>query len=480
MIARVLLVALTALALACTDSSPQALPLSRIELTDCSTQYFGNARCGTYEVWEDRAAKSGRRIQLHLVVLPARGRERQADPLFYLAGGPGSAATEMAGAIARVLAPVNQHRDLVFVDVRGTGRSGALRCEPLGDAQPLQRYFDEFFPDAYVRECLKRQEGDARLYTQPIAMDDLDEVREALGYDRVSLFGSSGGTRQAQIYMRRHGARVRTAVLFGVAPMDGEIPLSFSRALDAGIEWLLRWCGQTPHCHSAYPDLAGDWERSKKRFENGPVEATVRHPRTAQEERVRISRGVYADGVRHMIYNLVAARRELPARIHAAGHGDFGPFAEAELRQARNFDRIIANGFYLSSTCAEDVRFISEADVRRATDGTFLGDYRVRRQQAACRIWPAGEGIDENFQQPIDVDVPVLVISGEVDVATPVADGERVARALANARHIVLPNQGHGYENAGCWGPIVASFIDAATHRQLDLSCVEALRREGS
>ena len=104
----------------------------------------------------------------------------------------------------------------------------------------------------------------------------------------------------------------------------------------------------------------------------------------------------------------------------------------------------------------------------------------MRRQQAACRIWPAGEGIDEHFQQPIDVDVPFLVISGEVDVATPVADGERVARALPNARHIVLPNQGHGYENAGCWGPVVASFIDAASHRQLDLSCVEALRREGS
>lgn len=480
MVVRVLGLVVAAATLGCSDSSTQAVPLSGIDLTDCSSQYVGNAQCGTYEVWENRAARSGRRIPLQVVVLPARGNERKPDPLFYFAGGPGSGATDVAAGIARLLGQVHQSRDLVFVDVRGTGRSGALRCEPPADDEPLQRYFDEFLADEYVRECLQRQAADVRFYTQPIAMDDVDEVRAALGYDRINLFGSSGGTRQEQIYMRRYAARVRTAVLFGVAPMDAEIPLSFSRALEDGLQWLIRWCARTPECRSAHPDLAGDWERSKKRFESGPVEAAVPHPRTGREERVRISRGVYADGVRHMIYNLVAARRELPARIHAAGNGDFGPFAQAELRQVMNFDRIIADGFYLTSTCAEDVRFISEEDIRRATAGTFLGDYRVRRQQAACRIWPRGEGIDDDFQAAVMANVPVLVMSGEVDVATPAADGERAARSLPNARHVILPNQGHGYENAGCWAAIVANFIAAASHERLDLTCVEALRRETS
>lgn len=479
MIVRALILALSTTAAACTQSSTQALPLSQIGLTDCSRQYFGTARCGTYEVWENRAAGSGRRIPLHVVVLPARGTQREPDPLFYFSGGPGSAATESAAAIARLLGQVNQTRDLVFVDVRGTGNSGALHCDH-AEGAPLQRYFDEFLSDDFVRECLKRQTADVRFYTQPHAMDDIDEVRRALGYERINLFGSSGGTRQEQIYMRRHGASVRTAVLFGVQPMDAEMPLSFSRALDEGAQWLIRWCARTPDCQAAYPDLAGDWERSKRRFEAGPVEVTLAHPRTGHEEKVRISRGVYADGVRHMIYDLVAARRDLPARIHAAGNGNFVPFAQAELRQVMNFGRLIADGFYLSSTCAEDVSFISEEDIRRATEGTFLGDYRARRMQAACRIWPSGEGIGADFQQPVQVDVPVLVLSGEVDVATPVADGERAARALPNARHIILPNQGHGYENAGCWAAIVANFVAAASHEQLDLSCVEALRRNAS
>ena len=281
--ARVLILAAAATLSACSSSSTHAVPLSRIELADCSRQYFGDARCGTYEVWENRIASSGRRIPLHIVVLPARGRERQPDPVFYFYGGPGAAATQSAARISQLLGAVNQSRDLVFVDVRGTGRSGALTCGLPPDDAPLQRYFDAFLSDDYVRRCLERQQADVRFYTQPIAMDDIDDVRRALGYDRINLFGASGGTRQEQIYMRRHPAAVRSVIMHGVQPMDGEMPLSFSRALDAGVRWLIEWCDRTSSCTSSYPDLAGDWERTKRQFEDGHVEATLRDTRTGGE-----------------------------------------------------------------------------------------------------------------------------------------------------------------------------------------------------
>lgn len=459
----------------CSKTSTYAVPLSRVELSDCSQQVFGNARCGTYEVWENRAATSGRRIPLHIVVLPARGSERLPDPVFYFDGGPGAGAASAAPHVGRLLASVNQSRDLVFVDVRGTGRSAALRCDMPADDAPLQRFFDEFLSDEYVRACLQRQEADVRFYTQPIAMDDIDEVRRALGYDRINLFGASGGTRQEQLYMRRHGGSVRSAVLHGAHPMDGEMPLAFSRALEEGIRWLVAACASDAGCNAAYPALAESWERSKRRFDAGPVDATVRHPRTGREERVRISRGVYGDGVRHMLYNLGAAR-DLPARIHAAAAGNFDPFAQAELRQVLLYDRVLSHGFFLSSTCAEDVRFISEEDIRAATAGTFLGDYRVRRQQAACRIWPRGEGVDDSFQQPVKVNVPVLLISGEVDVATPMASAERIARELPNARHIVFPNQGHAFANPDCASRLIAQFIATASSDRLDTACVAETR----
>jgi pimeloyl-ACP methyl ester carboxylesterase len=464
-------VVLPLLLAACATGSTQAPPVATIDLRDCATQVFGNARCGTHEVWENRAAKSGRRIPLNIVVLPARGSERQPDPVFYFDGGPGGAATDAAAFMARLLGAVNQSRDLVFIDVRGTGRSGALRCGLPADDAPLQAYFEDFLSERYVRDCLARQQADVRFYTQPIAMDDIDEVRQALGYERINLYGASGGTRQEQIYMRGHPASVRSVVMHGAHPMDGEMPLSFSRALDAAMQWLIEWCARDSACTSSYPDLAGDWMRAKRRFENGPVAATVREPRSGREERVRISRGVFADGLRHMLYNLNRAN-ELPARIHAAAEGNFDDFAQAELRQVIAFDRALAHGFFLSSTCAEDVEFISEEDIRSETAGTFLGDYRVRQQQAACRIWPRGEGIDADFQQPVKTNVPVLIISGDMDVATPAADAERIARALPDAAHVIFPNQGHALANPGCASSLIAAFISAGSTKDLDLSCV--------
>jgi pimeloyl-ACP methyl ester carboxylesterase len=460
----------------CGGPSTQAIAPDRIQLHDCGTQAFGNARCGTYEVWENRTANSGRRISLNILVLPARGSERRSDPVFYFDGGPGGSATAAAAFIARVLGPVNQSRDLVFVDVRGTGRSSALTCPMPADDAPLQRFFDGFLSDGYVRACLERQQADVRFYTQPIAMDDVDEVRQALGYDLINLFGSSGGTRQEQIYLRRHPSSVRSLAMHGVHPMDGELPLSFARALEDGMRWLINACTADVNCHRDYPDLAGDWERSKAQFESGPVETRLTDPRTGRSDQVRISRGVFADGIRHMLYNLDGAG-DVADRVHAAAHGDFGPFAQAELRQVLMFSRTIADGFYLSSTCAEDVRFIDDEDLRRATEGTFLGDYRVRRQQAACRIWPKGEGVEKGFQRPVESKVPALLISGEVDVATPPSEAERVLAGLPNGRHVIFPFQGHDYANLSCASQLIAAFIDGADARSLDVACVARTSR---
>ena len=461
----------------CSRTSSDALAASRIQLTGCAVAGVeGDARCGTYEVWENRAARSGRRIRLNILVLQARGASRAEDPVFYFDGGPGGGAVAAAPWVAALLRQVNESRDLVFVDARGTGGSNPLRCATPEDDAPLQEHFEEFLADDFVRDCLRRQHADVRFYTNPFAMDDVDEIRAELGYRRINLFGSSGGTRQEQVYMRRHPSSVRSVVMHGVHPMDGELPLPFAKALEHGIAALAAACARDEPCHASHPDLAGDWERSKRQFDTGPVYADVEHRRTGRRERVRITRGVYADGVRHLLYTMEDAWR-LPALIRAAAAGDFDGFAQRELALSIAYGRQLAHGTFMSSTCAEDVRFIDEDDIRRETDGTFLGDYRVRRQQAACRIWPRGEGVDDGFQEPVRVNAPVLVLSGDADVATPAANGERVAKALPNATHIVFPNQGHAFSNPACASRLIADFMVAASADRLDLSCVAGTRR---
>jgi pimeloyl-ACP methyl ester carboxylesterase len=451
---------------------------SRIPLVDCEAPgYRGTARCGTYLVWENRLARTGRQIAINIVILPASGRSVQPDPVFYFDGGPGAAASRAAGNIGRFLRAVNESRDLVFIDARGTGRANPLNCPDPPPKAPLQAYFDEFLSDSYVRECLAAQTADVRFYTQVFAADDVNEIREALGYGRINLYGSSGGTRQQQLYMRRHGGTVRSVVMHGVQAMDGEMPLPFSRAFDHGIGGLLAACETDPVCHGRYPGLRDDWHAVRRRFELlGVVEAEVRDPRTGRTERVQISRGVLADGLRHMLYTMRTAW-EVPEVVHRAALGDFNPFVERELRQVVGFADVLSHGMFITATCAEDVRFIDEDDIRRATAGTFLGDYRVRRQQAACRLWPGGEGIDDDFQRPVTLDVPVLVLSGEFDVATPASEAERVARQLPRARHVVFPNQGHDYSQPGCAARLIVDFFRSADPAGLDTACVSDTRR---
>ncbi|CAN5624489.1 hypothetical protein BH20VER1_BH20VER1_17950 [soil metagenome] len=209
----------------------RAFEPARVELKPCSVDEV-EATCGTFEVFENRAAASGRRIALKVVVLPATGPEKQPDPLFILAGGPGQGASDNAEFIARTFAEVRKQRDIVLLDQRGTGGSNPLDCNVYG-ATPQGHLRDLYPPDA-VRACAEewQKRADTRFYTTDIAMADLDEVRAAMNYERVNLFGTSYGTRAAQVYMRQFPDRVRAVILKGVTPLAEPffLPMASRRA----------------------------------------------------------------------------------------------------------------------------------------------------------------------------------------------------------------------------------------------------------
>jgi hypothetical protein len=180
-----------------TGSAPAAsISLEPCEVPGTRGGVQEKVRCGTYEVFENRATKTGRTIKLKIVIFPATGRDKAADPLFYIPGGPGSSATEDAPYVAEGFAKVRERRDLVFVDQRGTGGSNPLNCDFFNPSD-LASYLGFYFPLADVRKCREQLEpkADLKLYTTDIAMDDLDEVRAALGYERINISGASYGTR---------------------------------------------------------------------------------------------------------------------------------------------------------------------------------------------------------------------------------------------------------------------------------------------
>jgi pimeloyl-ACP methyl ester carboxylesterase len=234
-------------------------------------------------------------------------------------------------------------------------------------------------------------------------------------------------------------------------------------------------CAADGACRAAYPDPHGDWARVRTAFAAGAVGARVAHPRTGDTEEVRISRGVFADGLRHLLYHSEGAA-ELPGVLHAAAGGDFAPFAERELRQRMSFDALLADGVFLTVTCGEDLRFVTEEDIVRETAGTFLGDYRLRRQLAACAEWPVDERLAEGYLEPVRAGVPVLLLSGALDPATPADGAERAARALPRALHLEVPNTAHGFAPGGCERRVLVEFLEAGSLAGLDSTCLVETR----
>ncbi len=460
------------LAAACAPG-PQA-PQSAIVLDTCRLPGVElAARCGSYKVWEDREAKSGRQISIDLAVIPARARARDEDPILVFAGGPGQGAVSLASEVMPLFNRLNDTRDVVLIDQRGTGNSNPLDCDE-GEAQPLQSLFEDALPEKLVKRCLARLDADPRLYVTSIAVEDIDEVRAALGYDKVNIWGGSYGTRAGLEYLRRHGGHVRTIVLDGVAPATMKLPLSFVKDGDAALQRLVEACEGEERCRRVYPGLRATIAAVRGRLALRPVRAAIQDPRTGERETISVNENVFLSGLFRPLYVAELASL-LPLGITAAAGGDFNPLLAQNLEFADDVSENLSIGMHLSVICAEDLPLITPADL--AGLGTsFFGRALVDDFIRACKVWPRGK-VPADYYDPVRSDAPALILSGGIDPATPPRHGDEVAKTLPNARHFVAPQLGHGVSLHGCAPRLIESFIRAGNARSLDGRCLERIPR---
>jgi pimeloyl-ACP methyl ester carboxylesterase len=285
-------------------SAVHQYPPKPLVLNDCQLRGLdGTAKCGTLQVYENRSTKKGRMIGLNIVVLPATGDKREPDPLVFFAGGPGAAATEDAVGMAKAFPKIREHRDLLFVDQRGTGKSNPLDCDFYNPAD-LQSYLGYFFPLEDVRKCRTQLESkaDLTLYTTTIAMDDMDEVRAVLGYERLNLFGGSYGTRAALTYLKRHPQHVRTVTLQGVSPTNHYLPGDFPQQTERALQGVLAECAADEACNKAFPNLKDETKSVLAQLIKGPIEVEVQKPSSNDRVKVKLSRDLAAEAIRYMLY----------------------------------------------------------------------------------------------------------------------------------------------------------------------------------
>ncbi|HEX7296668.1 MAG TPA: alpha/beta hydrolase, partial [Pyrinomonadaceae bacterium] len=443
-----------------TAKSTATIKRGRVEMKPCANPNLTrDSLCGKYEVFENRATKTGRRIALNIVLLPATKQQHAPDPLFYLAGGPGGAATSYAPE--KVIQNLRVNRDVVLVDQRGTGDSNPLNCPSAGSREDMRPYFEAPFPVERVRACKSELEkvADLTLYTTSIAMDDLDEVREALGYKLVNIYGGSYGSTTALVYLRQHGDYVRSVAIFGVAPPFAKIPLSFARGVQDSINRLFADCAADKACNEKYPDVATEFKKVMAQFDNGPVEVNATNVYTKQVQKVTVSRDAFVDGIRQLLYvpNAAAA---LPALIHIGASGDLGPLVATAFQVVAQIDSKIARGMQFSVICGEDAPFITEQDIKTTSANSFYGDARVRPTLKACEEWPKAK-VAASFLDAVKSDKPVLLVSGALDPVTPPWLAQQVATTLANSKLVVIQNATHSsYE---CVENLIGDFIDKGT-----------------
>ncbi|HZY96457.1 MAG TPA: alpha/beta hydrolase [Candidatus Cybelea sp.] len=424
-------------------------------------------KCGTLPVKE--SISSGRTIEMYYILVPAAHRNTGA--IFEIGGGPGQSAAELAPALggtnpAQSLLQMHADHDLIFADQRGTGRSHPLQCPELFASR--QSSFQEIYPSAPLRACRARlaKTSDLRAYGTSSAVDDLDALRSALGYRTISIDTGSYGSQVAFEYLRRHPMSLRSVLLEAVVPTYAKVPLPFTRAAQHALDELQASCVADASCAKAFPNFSSEWTEVNRRFAGGPQRVTFQdaHGMTT----AMLSREVFADSVRHVLYSQFFAAA-LPAANHAAARNDYGPLAMLIATQIDETKTVLAFGMFFSVTCSEDVVFITPQETEAAKSLGFLGDLRIRGQQRACAIWNV-RSASKKFLSPVRSNVPVLMISGADDPAAPAWLGASQLPYLSDARQVIVVNGGHSNGDP-CLTRMRVAFISNPDPRRVRASC---------
>jgi len=434
------------------------------------------ARCTMVKVPADRDRTGGPTLDLHVAVLPAVRPTPRPDPLFFVAGGPGQAASAVASTVLPSLRRIRRDRDLVFVDVRGTGRSGGLDCQPWEDPdEGILHLLDHRIPQDRLDACRKKWTADLTQYRTRFLVDDLEQVAGQLGWQQVNVYGVSYGTRVGLTWLARHPERIRALVLDGAAPFAMRLFEPFARDAEAAWRHLVADCRAAPACHAAFPDLATDLARLLERFSAGPKEIVTEHPLTGAPLRMTVTAGGIALAVRGMMYS-ADLQALLPMQLRDALAGDYRPLLAQILAIANGADESTSLGMMLSVVCSEDVDRFDMAALPAAVSGTYLGPTMVQQARSMCTGWPRFKPQKKLFET-IRGRAPSLLISGAADPVTPARWADLVAGQLPNSRHVIAKGAGHGAGREACTSRIVAEFVASGSVAGLDLDCVAEMRR---
>jgi pimeloyl-ACP methyl ester carboxylesterase len=436
--------------------------------------------CGTLTVPENRRLSAGEIVLSVARIRPATA-EIGAPPLLYASGGPGDSS--LVYATERLEQPIVEDRELVLVDLRGTGTSlPSLACPeaqgpaftfsaPTDDRVAAQAELDGL---ARCKRRLERDGVDLRSYDYEESAADLADLRVALGIDEWDVYGISDGGRLALELVRRHPDGVRSLVLDSpVAPQRNvfaDWPYA-ARAFDV----LFDACAADQACNTAHPDLEDRFWDLIPRLRDDPVVQQATTPDGAQGTVAFDDRNTL-DILRAGLYD-TALLPAIPSLIDLLTNGQGFDVVATEVL-ARTFDDLdtFSAGAGLSDSCREEVPFVRRKDLaRRAREvprfRRVILDDMFRKE---CKVWDVGRA-DATVNRPVRSKVPALLLAGEFDPVAPVDSSRAIAKHLPNSTVAEFPGIGHGTQSAHeCPRSILRAFLLDPTG-QVDTSCVAGM-----
>lgn len=428
------------------------------------------AECGSIALAEDPQDIRSDKIDVYLMRIPAI-RETDKPPIFFIAGGPGQASTDLATSFRQQFANLLIEHDFIFMDQRGTGKSNPLNCD-----------FDTFayaaLPPSEVeakslealQTCIAGYKADLAQYSTPQAIFDLDNIRQVLGYTKIILWGGSYGSRVALSYAREFPETSAGIILDGVAPVHIMLPFHAQQDSSASLAKVFDSCSADRECEKSFPNLRSSWLKLLNRLTKESQTVLLKHPRTEKIHQVFIDHEVVSGWARMTLYSreVIAV---LPLALYKATQGDFSTLYSIYALAFENISDGVSEGMQLAVLCTEDYQLSLRQQSTQETYDRTLFMPPPDDIAKSCAYFPKGNVASSYFEQE-KLDVPTLMLSGNYDPATPPRWAQTLEPFLSHYKHIVAPGGHHIISSLGCMPDVISNFVkNPMAVKDIDSKC---------
>lgn len=401
-----------------------------------------DAELGELTVPENREKSDSRLIQIAFVRFKSTSKN-PAAPIVYLAGGPGGSGVGAArGNRFPLFMAMREVADVIALDQRGVGLSKPnLTCKEtlsLAPDKPQSRESALENSRSVSRACAEtfRQQGvDLTGYTTNQSADDLDDLRKAIGAEKISLWAISYGTHLALATIKRHEAGIDRMILAGVEGPAHTIKMPGN--IQRHLEHIDALVSADPNLSKDIPSFLKLMESVLDRVEREPVTVEITDATTKQPVKVVINKFALQ---MLTVFSFGSAEAAMPANFYAMSKGDFTQAAQGWLRLSRA--GVIGSAMASMMDCASGVSDERRKQIAREAKQALLEDLMDFPFPYVCDAW-GNPDAGPKFRAPAKSKVPVLFISGTFDVRTPPSNAEEVSRGFPNSVHLIIAGAVH-------------------------------------